>query len=104
MSGRPLLCTVRIAPGRAPLGAAIILSFGVVHAAGSDEPPLIGSMPIEQLKGVYLGCEQAARASRLNGGDVMYCSLVYEELKEKAFEGEFRRIKSWLDRHSMPMG
>lgn len=104
MSGRRLPSMSRIAPGRAPLGAAIILSFGVVHAAASDEPPLIGSMSIEQLKGVYLGCEQSAKASRLNGGDVMYCSLAYEELKKKAFEGEFRRIKSWLDRHSIPMG
>jgi hypothetical protein len=61
-------------------------------------------MPIEELKGVYVGCEQAAAANRLDGDDVMYCSLVYEELKERAFGGEFRRIKSWLDRQKMPLG
>lgn len=88
---------------RAPLGAAIIFAFGVIHAV-SDEPSNIRSMSIDKLKGVYLGCEQAAQASRLNGGDVIYCSLVYEELKERAFEGEFRRIKSWLDLRSTPTG
>ena len=61
-------------------------------------------MSIHELKAVYLGCEQSAAAGRLNAGDLMYCSLVYEELKEKAFAGDFLRIKSWLDRRSSPTG
>ncbi|MEX0954101.1 MAG: hypothetical protein WDZ83_02685 [Rhizobiaceae bacterium] len=100
MSGRLVPRIIRIAP----LGAALIFALGVLHAARADEPSRISSMSIDKLKGVYLGCEQAAKSGRLNGGDVMYCSLVYEELKEKAFEGEFRRIKSWLDLRSMPVG
>jgi hypothetical protein len=76
----------------------------MLQPASADESHRIASMPIEELKGVYLGCEQAATASRLNGDDVMYCSLVYEELKAKAFGGEFRRIRAWLDRKKMPLG
>jgi len=61
-------------------------------------------MPIEKLKVIYLGCERTASAGRLDGGDAMYCSMVYEELKKKGFGGEFRHIRSWLDRQSMPLG
>jgi hypothetical protein len=87
--------------GTAPLGAALIVAVGALHVARADEPSRISSMSIEKLKDVYQGCEQAAKTGRLNGSDVMYCSLVYEELKEKAFGGEFRRIRSWLDRNCL---
>ena len=85
----------------APLGAAIMFVFGVHQSAGADDQSCINSMSIVELKSVYLGCEQAATTSRLNGGDAMYCSMVYEELKNKAFRGEFRRITSWLDRNCL---
>lgn len=84
--------------------AAMVLVLGVLQPADANEPSRISSMSIEGLKGIYLECEKAAAASKLNNGDVMYCSLVYEELKEKAFEGDFGRIRSWLDRHSMLQG
>jgi hypothetical protein len=88
----------------AALGAAIILAFGTLQQAAASEPSPTSSMSIEELKGVYLGCEEAAAASKLGGGDVMYCSQVYEELKQKAFGGDFRRIRSWLERRSMALG
>lgn len=97
-------------PARRKLRIHRIAVLGVLCAsvalqqASANELHRIGSMPIEELKGVYLGCEQAATASRLAGNDVMYCSLVYEQLKQKAFGGEFRLIRAWLDRQKMPLG
>ncbi len=85
----------------APLGAAIMFVFGVHQSAGADDQSCISSMSIDELKSVYLGCEQAATTSRLNGGGAMYCSQVYEELKDKAFGGEFRRITSFLYRNCL---
>ena len=83
----------------ASLGACLIFAFGVHQSAGVEGLSGISSMSIDELKSTYLGCEQAATTSRLNGGDAMYCSMAYEELKKKAFGGEFRRINSWLDRN-----
>jgi hypothetical protein len=98
MSARPRIHRI------ASHGAAIMISLGVFQSAEANESSRVSSMSIEDLKGIYLGCEQAATTRKLNGGDVIYCSLVYEELKEKAFEGDFRRIKSWLDSHTIPLG
>lgn len=88
----------------ASLGVAVLCASGMLQQASANESHRIASMPIEELKGIYLACEQAATASRLNGDDVMYCSMVYVELKAKAFGGEFRRIRAWLDREKMPLG
>ena len=88
----------------AALATSIVIGFVGVRAADAAEPSPINSMSVDELKDAYLACEHAAKNSRLNGGDVMYCSLIYEELKERAFEGEFIRIKSWLDLRSRPMG
>ena len=76
----------------APIWVAITLAFVATPAIGDDRPSAIGAQSVDRLKALYLGC------------GVMSCSMVYETLKEKAFEGEFRQIRSWLDRHSRPMG
>ena len=88
----------------APIWVAITLAFVATPAIGDDRPSAIGAQSVDRLKALYLGCEQAASSGSLTGGGVMSCSMVYETLKEKAFEGEFRQIRSWLDRHSRPMG
>jgi hypothetical protein len=85
----------------ASLGGAIMLALGVHNSNGADDPSGISSMSVDELKSVYLRCEQATTIRRLNGGDVMYCSLVYEQLKEKAFGGEFRRITYWSNRNCL---
>lgn len=54
-------------------------------------------MPIDQLKRVYLGCERAASFGDLGTEGVMECSIAYEELKRRAFDGDFRRLKAWFD-------
>lgn len=88
----------------ASLGVVVLCASGALQQATANESHRIASMPIEELKGAYLGCEQAATGSRLTGDDVMYCSLVYEELKGRAFGGEFRRIRAWFDRQKRPLG
>lgn len=55
------------------------------------------AMPIGELKRVYLDCERAVLAGGLGGGGIMQCSIVYEELKRRAFSGDFQRLKAWSD-------
>jgi hypothetical protein len=59
-------------------------------------------MAIDTLKSVYLECERAAINGRLAVGDIMLCSVIYEEVKRRAFGGDFARLKAWADEHLRP--
>jgi hypothetical protein len=76
---------------------AIVPSMASVHAQGHASAP--GALSIEQLKDFYLGCERDAAAGALATEDVMHCSIAYEELKHRAFDGDFKRIRAWTLTH-----
>jgi len=52
-------------------------------------------IPIDELKGAYLACNRAAIRGRLNTGGIMKCSVVYEALKQRAFDGDFHKLLAW---------
>lgn len=52
---------------------------------------------VAKLKAAYLRCERAAQSDRLAAGDIARCSQIYYDLKEKAFGGEFARIRAWYE-------
>jgi hypothetical protein len=52
-------------------------------------------MSIDDLKRSYVSCSDAAMKSRLDSGGTMYCSVLYEELKRRAFGGDFDRLLAW---------
>ncbi|TIM79229.1 MAG: hypothetical protein E5Y58_01595 [Mesorhizobium sp.] len=54
-------------------------------------------MPIRLLKDLYLDCEREAAAGALGTDDIMQCSIAYEELKRRAFDGNFARIRVWAE-------
>lgn len=85
-----------------------ILSLGLllvsVQATSADGASRTGEITIETLKSAYLECERSASENRQGTGDVIGCSIVYEELKRQAFDGDFRRIRSWLAMHFPPVG
>ena len=74
-----LLCIALIAP----------LAYGQSTGGPREEAR------IEALKQAYLRCSDAALSGRLHTGGVQYCSEIYEELKERAFEGDFLRLLAW---------
>lgn len=49
----------------------------------------------EQLKSIYLNCSRAAMTTPLDFGTTASCSLVYEELKQRVFGGDFHRLLAW---------
>lgn len=79
---------------------AVAATASNAAAQSSDQAP--SPRPIEELKRVYLQCERAAVAGKLDGEDVGLCSVVYEELKWRAFGGDFHRLKAWADLHLKP--
>jgi hypothetical protein len=52
---------------------------------------------IAALKQIYLDCERIATRGGLDTAWIMGCSVVYEELKQRAFDGDFKRLKAWAD-------
>jgi hypothetical protein len=50
---------------------------------------------VDELKRAYLACNRAASRERLASVQVAHCSLVYEELKQRTFGGDFERLLAW---------
>lgn len=92
--------TRRTALGIASLG----LLVAAVHATEAGNALRTDRMSIETMKSVYLECERSASGGRQGTGEAMYCSIVYEDLKQQAFGGEFQRIRTWLASQSAPAG
>jgi hypothetical protein len=51
--------------------------------------------PVEALMRIYLECENTALLGKPHSIDIMRCSVIYEELKLRAFDGDFRKLHSW---------
>lgn len=71
----------------------IALTLPAAHSQSLDAE--LKEVPIDELKRVYLSCDRAADSGQLNTGGIMYCSMVYEELKRRAFGGDFARLLAW---------
>lgn len=77
-----------------------VLAIVVAMSAPSfAQPPAAvqTGMPVEALKRLYLDCERGVAAGEMRGGGVALCSIAYEELKRRAFGGDFGRLKAWYD-------
>jgi hypothetical protein len=73
------------------LGLAV-LPAAMAHVHSNVE---LKAVSIDALKTAYLACDQAAVEGRLSGAAVMQCSVIYEELKQRAFGGDFEKLLAW---------
>ena len=55
----------------------------------------LASAPVAELKHAYLACDRAAMAGLLTSTGIMRCSMVYETLKNRAFGGDFLKLREW---------
>lgn len=77
------------------LAAALLLTAGAPSGAQAQTP-------VEDLKRHYLDCKRRAQAVRPEAMDAASCSRIYEELKRRAFDGDFRRLHEWYERERTP--
>lgn len=75
---------------RAALFGAAILLAPIMQTSAS-------SMTIDELKSVYLECERGAVLGKLAGDDYAACAVIYEDLKRRAFHGNYSELKVWWD-------
>ena len=50
---------------------------------------------VDALKLEYLACHRSSMSGQLSTGGIMHCSIVYEELKHRAFDGDYDRLLAW---------
>lgn len=55
----------------------------------------VHDLSVDELKHAYLSCSEAALAGRLPTGAIQVCSEVYEQLKQRAFGGDFLALLAW---------
>ena len=78
------------------LAACVLSSAGARPAlARADDGGEVARLSIDQLKRFYLWCGGAATDGQLDNGAIMQCSIFYEALKQRAFDGDFERLLAW---------
>lgn len=76
----------------AALGLA--LHAGLVGAA-PPQASVAKEPSVDQLKRLYLDCEHAAAQGVLPFSEAMRCSRTFEQLKARAFDGDYTRLHAW---------
>jgi hypothetical protein len=86
-------------------GAALILLTGAAGADPASHPvpatravwadTTLAHLPPARLQAEFLKCERLASTTLLDFGSAAQCSMVYEALKVRVFDGDFRRLDDW---------
>ena len=76
----------------------IVLMFAALLAFAAHGNTIDGERfdaSVDALKRAYLACDRSAMRGQLSSGGIMHCSMVYEELKRRAFGGDFDKLLAW---------
>jgi hypothetical protein len=63
--------------------------------AGPITDLALQQLPVTELKAIYLGCERSAMRGLIGPGEAGSCSIAFEELKRRAFDGDFETFLKW---------
>ena len=74
-----------------PLALAVVCT---ASAAQLDRSHL-AALTVDELKSLYLECERRAGQAPLGMSEAAHCSMAAEELKQRGFGGDFRRLLAW---------
>jgi hypothetical protein len=86
-----------------PTITILILIATTPFASIASENSRTQTMPVAELKEIYLDCERRALAGFIGQADAQVCSVVYETLKDRAFDGSFSKLREWyLKQHVAP--
>jgi phosphoribosyl-AMP cyclohydrolase len=66
-----------------------------VTAFGQSESGDKTQLTVAELKTIYLDCDRDAMRGLLGGAEAKACSIAYEELKKRAFDGDFDKFLVW---------
>lgn len=73
-----------------------IFSLAVLASLACGAPADAETMPsIDALKRAYIDCERRALVQRIPADEIMQCSVVYEDLKRRAFDDNWIKLWQW---------
>lgn len=78
--------------------AGIILVLAGVLGAGMAQAQGLRTLlegPLEPLKVAYNECNEEALRQLLGPGEAAVCSMIYEAVKRRVFDGDFARLIAW---------
>lgn len=75
----------------------LAIPLGLMAAAGMAEPDRthLAGFSVEQLKQAYLECDRRASRVLMELDESSACSMLHEELRQRGFDGDFRRMLAW---------
>lgn len=76
---------------RPPHAAALLACSVAAGAAAAD----LRTLPVPELQRLVLACEREATRAFMSTADAAHCSLAYEELLRRGFDGDFKRLLAW---------
>lgn len=94
-SATPALREARTPNARCRLAALLVCALTPLGAVAQAAPAALQELTVEQLKRVYLACDRASLEGRPVASEIALCSIVYEELKRRAFDGDFDKLLAW---------
>lgn len=75
--------------------ALVLMMLGPCVASAAGQSEQLQDVSVAQLKAAYLSCDRAVMAGALKSPHIMQCSVIYEALKRRAFEGDFEKLQAW---------
>lgn len=83
----------------AATAAVCLASTLIAGAAGAElaQETDDACLEIRKLKELYLTCEHSAQTTGMPRDEVAGCSEIYYELKARAFDDDFGRLRAWYD-------
>jgi hypothetical protein len=85
--------------GAAVVCLALHFSFACAQTSSLIESSSAKTLSADDLKRMYLACDLSASTTGLPMSDVMRCSMVSEELKQRVFGNDFDRLLAWWRIH-----
>lgn len=73
-------------------------AFGISESSDKKQPT------VAELKTIYLNCDRDAMRGILGAPEIAACSIVYEELKKRAFDGDFEKLLVWSQAQNSASG
>ena len=72
-----------------------LLAFAAAAAFAQADRSQLANASVEQLKAAYLDCDRRSARAVLDPGRAKACSLVAEELLQRAFAGNLDELLAW---------
>jgi hypothetical protein len=80
-------------------GIVMLVALAPSWAVGQADESRLKTMSVGELKSLYLACDRAAVRGLLGPAGIAQCSVIYEELKRQAFDGDFEKLLAWSRLH-----